>query len=110
MSRERFVTMADVARAAGVHVSTVSLSLRNSPLIPEATKREIQAAADRLKYRPHPHIATLMQRRRTGKPSRHAPIFGFVTAFDTRDGWRKISPLFVGFLRGARERGEAKGF
>ncbi len=110
MPRDRFVTMADVARAAGVHVSTVSLSLRNSPLIPAETKKEVQAAADRLNYRPHPHIATLMQRRRSGKQSTDAPVLGFVTAFDTRDGWRKVSPLFTGFLRGARQRGEQKGF
>lgn len=102
--------MADVARLAGVHVSTVSLSLRNSPLIPAATREAVQAAAKRLNYRPHPHIATLMQRRRLGKRAAHAPVLGFVTAFPTRDGWKRTSPLFVPFLQGARERAEEKGF
>jgi DNA-binding LacI/PurR family transcriptional regulator len=110
MARERFVTMADVARAAGVHVSTVSLGLRNSPLLPETTRKAVQAVADRLHYRPHPLVATLMRRRRAGKKLSHAPVLAFVTAFPTRDGWRRTSPVPAGYLRGARQRAEEKGF
>lgn len=102
--------MADVAKAAGVHVSTVSLSLRNSPLLPEATRIAVQAVANRLRYRPHPLVATLMQRRRSGKKLSHAPVLAFVTAFLTRDGWRRSSPVPADYLRGGRARAEEKGF
>ncbi len=52
--------MRDVAREAGVSVSTVSKALRNDPTIPEARCLAVQAAATRLGYRPHPMVSALM--------------------------------------------------
>jgi LacI family transcriptional regulator len=52
--------MRQVAAAVGVSVSTVSKGLRNDPSIPKDRCLEIQAAANRLGYRPHPLVATLM--------------------------------------------------
>jgi len=40
---ERRVTLADIARKAGVHVTTVSLAMRNHPRLPEKTRQRIQA-------------------------------------------------------------------
>ncbi len=103
--------MADVARAAGVHVSTVSLGLRNSSLLPEATRKAVQEVAKRLNYRPHPDIATLMQRRRRGKKENSTSVVAFVTAHETRDGWRKFNTSFgTGLLEGARQRAADTGF
>ena len=47
MNRPR-VVLADIAKKAGVHVTTVSLALRNSPRLPEATRTRIRALADQL--------------------------------------------------------------
>lgn len=58
---DRPVTMKMVARAAGLHPSSVSLALRNHPSIPESTRRRIRALADRMGYRPNPQVASLMQ-------------------------------------------------
>lgn len=44
------VTLKDVAREAGVAVSTVSYALNNDPRIPEATKQRILEATERLGY------------------------------------------------------------
>ena len=44
------VTLVDVARAAGVSPSTVSLVLRNSPTIPARTRQRVQRAGERLGY------------------------------------------------------------
>jgi DNA-binding LacI/PurR family transcriptional regulator len=110
MSRERTTTMADVAAAAKVHVSTVSLCLRNSPLIPEATRRRIRTAAVRLGYRPDPLVSALMRRRRTGRDAESHAVLAFVTAFSSREGWKKTSPLFVEYFKGARRRAEQIGY
>ena len=45
MNRPR-VVLADIAKKAGVHVTTVSLALRNSPRLPEATRTRIRALAE----------------------------------------------------------------
>jgi len=50
------VTIKDVARLAGVSHTTVSLALRNSPSITEATKKKVLAAAKQLNYHPN-HLA-----------------------------------------------------
>lgn len=47
------VSIRDVAREAGVSVSTVSKVLNNSPLISEATTRKVQDAMERLHYHPN---------------------------------------------------------
>lgn len=64
--------MRDVARDVGVSVSTVSKALRNDPSIPETRCHSIQAAAERLGYRPHPMVSALMaqmhHRRRRSDP------------------------------------------
>lgn len=62
-------TLEDVARTAGVHRSTVSLSLRDHPRIPEATRRRVKAAALQLGYRIDPLVSALMQTRRSAHAS-----------------------------------------
>jgi DNA-binding LacI/PurR family transcriptional regulator len=110
MSREHKTTMANVAAAAKVHVSTVSLGLRNSPLLPEATRARIRAAATKLGYRPDPLVSALMRRRRTGRKAESDAVLAFVTAFPSREGWRKTSPAFGGYFKGARHRAEEMGY
>lgn len=44
------VTLADVAKVAGVSAATVSLALRDSPQIPEKTKRVLRATAEKCGY------------------------------------------------------------
>ncbi|WP_344214139.1 LacI family DNA-binding transcriptional regulator [Nonomuraea bangladeshensis] len=51
----RRITSTDVARAAGVSRTTVSVVLNDAPgqSIPEETRRRVMEAAERLGYRPH---------------------------------------------------------
>ncbi len=46
------ITIADVARAAGVSTSTVSRALNNHTAIPENTRLQIQQIAEQMRYRP----------------------------------------------------------
>ena len=48
------VTIADVARHAGVGLGTVSRVLNGSPQVREATRSKVEAAIDELGYRPNP--------------------------------------------------------
>ena len=42
---KKYYTLADIADQAGVHVTTVSLALRDHPSIPPATRARIRAVA-----------------------------------------------------------------
>ncbi|QEE28464.1 LacI family transcriptional regulator [Terriglobus albidus] len=59
------VTLADVAKAAGVATMTVSRYLHGNPNISAATARKVKAAIDRLGYRPNYAARVLM-----GQPSK----------------------------------------
>jgi DNA-binding LacI/PurR family transcriptional regulator len=56
---EKRVSLADVARATGVTVPTVSRALRDLGTIPSATRRRIKKVAHTLGYRPNPLLAAL---------------------------------------------------
>src|SRR5687767_11091869 len=55
----RRVTLADVARVAGVHRTTVALALRNHPGLPGDTLKRLKTLARKMGYRPDPTLAAL---------------------------------------------------
>jgi LacI family transcriptional regulator len=59
------VTIRDVARASGVHVSTVSRTFSAAHLVNSRTRSRVLAAADQLGYRPN-RAARALSTRRTG--------------------------------------------
>ena len=58
----RSITVTDLARAAGVSRSTVSLVLRSSPLVRRETGRRVEEAIDRLGYVYNRNAANLRRR------------------------------------------------
>lgn len=108
MSSPRRVTMADIAHAAGVHVTTVSLALRNHPRLPASTRDRIRTLAEEMGYTPDPMLRALVSYR-TGKAGRvNTPTLAYVTNWKTRWGWQQVSahPDFhAGAERMARELG-----
>ncbi|HEY1791435.1 MAG TPA: LacI family DNA-binding transcriptional regulator [Opitutaceae bacterium] len=95
---QRRVTMGDVAAKAGVHVTTVSLALRNHPRLPEATRLRIQGLAERMGYRPDPVLRALIAYRARARARRTQPTLAYVTNWKTRFGWRRVTahPEFFG--------------
>lgn len=81
------VTMAEIARKAGVHTTTVSLALRNHPSIPVATRTRLQALAEKMGYRPDPVLRALIAYRRQAHPQ-EAPPLAYLTHWDTKWGWK----------------------
>ncbi|MBC8101464.1 MAG: LacI family DNA-binding transcriptional regulator, partial [Cytophagales bacterium] len=70
-------TMKDVARRAGVDVSTVSLALNNDPRIRKETRERIALVAQELGYRKN----SLARGLRSGKSFTIGAVVGFATAF-----------------------------
>lgn len=99
----------DVARQAGVSHTAASLALRGSPRVSQATRRQVEAVASQLGYRPHPVVSSLMTQLRTLKTNSAAETLGFITAWSTRDGWEK-SPNLRRFYAGVKERALHTGY
>ena len=88
---QRRVTLSDVAKKAGVHVTTVSLALRNHPRLPETTRQRIQAMAEAMGYRPDPLLRALVAYRGNNIERRNTPTLAYVTNWNTRLGWKKVT-------------------
>ena len=56
------VRLKDIAERTGFSVNTVSLALRDSPRIPEATRQKIREAAEQLHYLPNQIAKSLVSR------------------------------------------------
>ncbi len=93
--KSRRVTVTDLARAAGVSRSTVSLVLRDSPLVKRETRRRVEEAIDHLGYVYNRNAANL--RRRTSDMV--AMIINDLT-----------NPFFAELAVGLEEALEAAGF
>ncbi|MBM4155884.1 MAG: LacI family transcriptional regulator [Lentisphaerae bacterium] len=99
----------DVAKAAGVSHTTVSLALRGDPRIPPASRRRIERAAAETGYRRNACIAELMAQLRTIRTRPDTSTLGFITAWPARDGWQS-SPNQRRFFDGVQARAGALGY
>jgi DNA-binding LacI/PurR family transcriptional regulator len=92
--------MTDVARAAGVHHTTVSRALRNDVRISEAVRERIRKVADDLGYRPNPLLSTLgALRRQRASTTYFTPLACISYRF-------RFSPEHLqGIVQTARQRG-----
>jgi LacI family transcriptional regulator len=102
------VTLSDIAAKAGVHVTTVSLALRNHPRLPEATRQRIQALAKKMGYAPDPFLRALISYRGGVIERRNSPTLAYVTNWATRWGWKKVTAhpdFYAGALTKATELG-----
>ncbi len=106
---ERRVTLADVARRAGVHVTTVSLALRDRPRLPEATRRRIQALARDMGYAPDPFLHALVPYRSPASQPRREPVLAYLTNWHTPWGWKEV-PAHRRFFAGAEAKALELGF
>jgi len=114
------VTQQDIAARAGVHVTTVSLALRNHRSLPPVTRDKIQRLAKEMGYSPDPALSALMAYRRGAKlirrnaASRAAKYYGtvaWVTNYPTRDGWSAGSgTCFALYRDSAAERLAQHGY
>jgi len=88
-------TIKDVAKQAGVAVSTVSLALNNDPRVSEDTRRKVLKSAEELNYRPN-GAARSLKRRKTETVGLFLNDFG--------------GPFFSSFIQGVEEVVSANGY
>lgn len=101
--------MQDVALAAGVSRMTVSLALRNSPRLSEATRTRVQAVAVELGYVPDPVVQQLASHLSQARRKETGLAIAWINAWHTRQGWRQVEP-FRAMFAGATQAAEATGF
>jgi len=104
----RRVTLSDIAKKAGVHVTTVSLAMRNHPRLPEATRQRIQALAREMGYAPDPLLRALVAYRGGVIERRNTPTLAYVTNWNTQWGWKNVTAhpeFYAGALAKAAELG-----
>jgi len=102
------VTLADVARKAGVHPTSVSMALRNHPDLPVATRERLQAMAKAMGYVPDPNLSALVAYRTRNSTSGNSRPLAYITNWGTREGWKETpahSQFFIGATEKARELG-----
>ena len=82
---KRYYTLADIAAKAGVHVTTVSLALRDHPSIPPVTRARIRTVARKFGYQRDPLLDALnFHRARRNQQSRVVSSAFIVHAGTTR--------------------------
>ncbi|HET8842679.1 MAG TPA: LacI family DNA-binding transcriptional regulator, partial [Ktedonobacteraceae bacterium] len=89
------ISIADIARVAGVSHSTVSRALRSSPLISEGTRERIQRLAREMGYTPNA-IAQSLQ-------TRHTSTLGLVIT-------SIADPFLIDVVKGVEEVARGAGF
>lgn len=109
MSTPRRVTLADIAKRAEVHVTTVSLALRNHPRLPEKTRNRIQKLAKEMGYQPDPILQALVAYRGKVMERRNPPTLAYVTNWDTEYGWKEVT-AHPQFYAGANAKAQELGF
>lgn len=103
------VTQQDVAKAAGVHRTTVCLALRKHPGIPAETRDRIAAIADRLGYAPDPMLSALASYRARLRPQAFHGTLAWL--INSADGYRWDEfPHYRDYHRGAVSRARHHGF
>lgn len=101
--------MKDVAAAAGVARSTVSMALRNDRSIPEATRRRIFAVAEKLGYRTNPLVSALMTSLHERRLRQRHTVLAYVTTDPEFAPWRSYR-MFIEMQEGARDRAAEMGY
>src|SRR5690349_6681463 len=94
---DAMVGLKDVAKIAGVSVSTVSRVLTGSPLVNEETRARVQRAMDALEYRPN-RVA-----RRLRRDTARASLIGLIVP-DIQN------PFFAELVRGVESVAQKHGY
>lgn len=106
---KRRPTQQDIADLAGVHRTTVSLSLKNHPNIPEVTREKVRRIANEIGYMPDPMLSALAVYRTLNR----APTYQGTVAWLVNNlppfKWNKEG-IFCQYYEGAKKQALSYGF
>ena len=103
------ISLEHIAKLAGVHKATVSRALRNHPTIPPHTRERIHEIARREGYRPNPLVAMYQAQARSNRPTGMQSSLAWLNDYPNPTCWQEF-PWLRGYLRGAQQRCEERGF
>jgi len=98
---EKRIILRDVAKKAGVHLTTAARAMKDDPRVKPATLARIQRIARQMGYTPDPMLAALSTYRATTRSSPYHGTVAWLTNFPTADGWEVES--FRLYRQGAAE-------
>lgn len=98
-----------IAGLTGLSISAVSLALRNSSKISEATKRKVREAARRLDYRPSTKVAELMSHVRLSRDRRSESCLALISFYESERPWEKSLHL-ARIYEGMTQRAAVLGY
>lgn len=101
--------MEDVARRAGVSLSTVSRALRDDVRIGVKTRQRVKAIATELHYRPNPMVAALMSQVRAAHPPEAQCNLAWLDLRTDPENLR-VDPVMRDFFRGATTRAASASY
>jgi LacI family transcriptional regulator len=106
---DKRVTQKDIADKLGVHVSTVSLALKNHPRISDEKKKEVLETAEKMGYRPDPQLSALIHYRSKNQETKERPRIAFLTNWDEKNKWR-TNYAHNCFYEGAEDQATKLGY
>ncbi len=110
MKSKTRITLSQIAEKAGVHKSTVSLALRNSPRVNAATSRRVHEAAINLGYTKDAHLSHLMGYLRTISKNEKFETIAYLTSEPSETDDLDERPFFREFHKGALEELDGLGY
>lgn len=102
-------TMSDIAKIVGCSKNTVSLALRNSPLISIKTKRKIVAVSKRLGYVRNDAFSRFMSEIKLSGLKRYRETIALVNANENPSAF-KNHPTIPKYVEGIRRAAQREGF
>jgi len=109
LSSQPRVTLKDVAKEAGVHVSTAWRALSNETYVSAEKRARIREVAERLGYAPDPMLSALSSYRRSQRPPAYRSTLAWINNFPVRRECLE-RPHIRTFFEGAKAYAESKGF
>ncbi|MGE9292308.1 MAG: LacI family DNA-binding transcriptional regulator [Puniceicoccales bacterium] len=109
MSVGRKYTQKDIAKAANVHPSTVSLAMSNSPALAAKTRDRIQKIAQEMGYQPDPFLSQLAHYKHHGRDGVFRGTLAFLINRNLTEENPKPKP-YPSYLAGAIKKAEEYGY
>jgi DNA-binding LacI/PurR family transcriptional regulator len=107
MATPGYVRQQDIALKAGVHITTVSLALRDDPRLAETTRRRIQALAEEMGYTPDPMLSALTVHRNRSKRVHHQGTLAWISPHTDKN---ETHQSFSAYRKGAEDRCAELGY
>lgn len=106
---ERRPTQLDIAKALGIHRTTVSLVFKNHPSIPESTRKRVLECAKAMGYAPDPMLSSLAAYRSGIRPKAFQGTIAWLANPTEGPSWDTI-PAFRAYHAGAAACAQTHGF